>query len=132
MGGRGSSSSSSSTQQIVFAPIKASSERQRQYAKDVRAQMVNDLMRGGGYVSKDRNEDDFGPDARKEVAAYIAAFWSSADLTGNQTAFATCGMSAKFWSSADLTGNQTACSDVGGEKPRHRPRVAIRSESPCR
>ena len=35
--------------------------------------MVSDLLRGGGYVSKDRNEDDFGPNSRNEVAAYIAA-----------------------------------------------------------
>ena len=75
MGGRGVSAASGrrSSSQIVFAPIQASSERQRQYAEYVRAQMVSDLMRGGGYVSKDRNEDDFGPNSRKEVAAYIAA-----------------------------------------------------------
>jgi hypothetical protein len=25
-----------------------------------------------------------------------------------------------------------SCSDADGEKPRHKPRVATRSESPCR
>ncbi len=35
-------------------------------------------------------------------------FWSSADLTGNQTFAIRSIASPKFWSSADLTGNQTA------------------------
>ena len=34
-------------------------------------------------------------------------FWSSADLTGNQTARRYIHAATQFWSSADLTGNQT-------------------------
>ena len=37
----------------------------------------------------------------------MAWFWSSADLTGNQTRVKLSGINAAFWSSADLTGNQT-------------------------
>ena len=37
----------------------------------------------------------------------MAAFWSSADLTGNQTVGRADGVVVAFWSSADLTGNQT-------------------------
>ena len=36
-------------------------------------------------------------------------FWSSADLTGNQTSSAHRINGVTFWSSADLTGNQTGC-----------------------
>ena len=35
-------------------------------------------------------------------------FWSSADLTGNQTFTVSVSDDYWFWSSADLTGNQTA------------------------
>ena len=35
-------------------------------------------------------------------------FWSSADLTGNQTDHGKVTTDGLFWSSADLTGNQTA------------------------
>ena len=35
-------------------------------------------------------------------------FWSSVDLTGNQTTAAKLVKVWKFWSSVDLTGNQTA------------------------
>ena len=38
----------------------------------------------------------------------IAEFWSSADLTGNQTSPAYRADLGMFWSSADLTGNQTS------------------------
>ena len=34
-------------------------------------------------------------------------FWSSADLTGNQTGGFRFVRAVAFWSSADLTGNQT-------------------------
>ena len=34
-------------------------------------------------------------------------FWSSVDLTGNQTGFHSYGNEYEFWSSVDLTGNQT-------------------------
>ena len=34
-------------------------------------------------------------------------FWSSVDLTGNQTATKTQIVNNQFWSSVDLTGNQT-------------------------
>ena len=34
-------------------------------------------------------------------------FWSSADLTGNQTMVLVLSSFDLFWSSADLTGNQT-------------------------
>ena len=34
-------------------------------------------------------------------------FWSSVDLTGNQTAERIDDLGAAFWSSVDLTGNQT-------------------------
>ena len=35
------------------------------------------------------------------------SFWSSVDLTGNQTASFACWANDAFWSSVDLTGNQT-------------------------
>ena len=35
-------------------------------------------------------------------------FWSSVDLTGNQTVICARRAAAQFWSSVDLTGNQTA------------------------
>ena len=35
------------------------------------------------------------------------SFWSSADLTGNQTNANSEKIAELFWSSADLTGNQT-------------------------
>ncbi len=44
----------------------------------------------------------------------VREFWSSADLTGNQTAAGTGRDGVVFWSSADLTGNQT------GRNPRDR------------
>ena len=34
-------------------------------------------------------------------------FWSSVDLTGNQTMYGSKSGSSLFWSSVDLTGNQT-------------------------
>ena len=34
-------------------------------------------------------------------------FWSSVDLTGNQTLGGSCLELSLFWSSVDLTGNQT-------------------------
>ena len=37
----------------------------------------------------------------------VMQFWSSADLTGNQTDCRHLGQYGAFWSSADLTGNQT-------------------------
>ena len=36
------------------------------------------------------------------------AFWSSVDLTGNQTGHIELGTDTRFWSSVDLTGNQTS------------------------
>ena len=44
-----------------------------------------------------------------EDSVYIGTnvFWSSADLTGNQTMRELYRFYSKFWSSADLTGNQT-------------------------
>ena len=36
-------------------------------------------------------------------------FWSSVDLTGNQTRAAKSRSECRFWSSVDLTGNQTIC-----------------------
>ena len=41
-----------------------------------------------------------------EIASRL--FWSSADLTGNQTSEIISNLTIEFWSSADLTGNQTA------------------------
>ena len=38
----------------------------------------------------------------------LKVFWSSVDLTGNQTEFASMYRDKMFWSSVDLTGNQTA------------------------
>ena len=40
-------------------------------------------------------------------------FWSSADLTGNQTTDTVIAAQLEFWSSADVTGNQTQGSWVG-------------------
>ena len=37
----------------------------------------------------------------------LTQFWSSVDLTGNQTKRSDLLTAAKFWSSVDLTGNQT-------------------------
>ena len=34
-------------------------------------------------------------------------FWSSVDLTGNQTVSGVAPIGIPFWSSVDLTGNQT-------------------------
>ena len=36
-------------------------------------------------------------------------FWSSVDLTGNQTRAEVYDDTYAFWSSVDLTGNQTGC-----------------------
>ena len=41
-------------------------------------------------------------------------FWSSADLTGNQTIDSVNANVNEFWSSADLTGNQTEPLHEGG------------------
>ena len=38
-------------------------------------------------------------------------FWSSVDLTGNQTLILICTPIIMFWSSVDLTGNQTRVAD---------------------
>ena len=35
-------------------------------------------------------------------------FWSSVELTGNQTELVIFGLSGLFWSSVELTGNQTS------------------------
>ena len=43
-------------------------------------------------------------------------FWSSVDLTGNQTNHNNQQRKRWFWSSVDLTGNQTSPT-VGGYKP---------------
>ena len=40
-------------------------------------------------------------------------FWSSANLTGNQTLNMIALMSLEFWSSANLTGNQTVARPDG-------------------
>ena len=40
----------------------------------------------------------------------MALFWSSVDLTGNQTSSSVSSSSTLFWSSVDLTGNQTEVS----------------------
>ena len=37
----------------------------------------------------------------------FSAFWSSVDLTGNQTTVGLESPELAFWSSVDLTGNQT-------------------------
>ena len=37
----------------------------------------------------------------------MAGFWSSDELTGNQTIRLPCRSVAQFWSSDELTGNQT-------------------------
>ena len=42
------------------------------------------------------------------------AFWSSGDLTGNQTDVSDAAQGVGFWSSGDLTGNQT----IGDVRPR--------------
>ena len=44
-------------------------------------------------------------------------FWSSVDLTGNQTLDGRLELFLLFWSSVDLTGNQTASGD-GRERVR--------------
>ena len=41
----------------------------------------------------------------------MSLFWSSADLTGNQTHVDALAPRPRFWSSADLTGNQTVRAD---------------------
>ena len=38
---------------------------------------------------------------------YMPEFWSSVDLTGNQTVSQDTVVYILFWSSVDLTGNQT-------------------------
>lgn len=43
------------------------------------------LLRGGGYVSKDRNEDDFELNSRKEVAAYIAAQYDARKILDHKS-----------------------------------------------
>ena len=45
-------------------------------------------------------------------------FWSSVDLTGNQTGAMRDGITEKFWSSVDLTCNQTGtmCRLFDGEE----------------
>ena len=43
-------------------------------------------------------------------------FWSSVDLTGNQTAINLTNSSTMFWSSVDLTGNQTKAISFDIEK----------------
>ena len=40
-------------------------------------------------------------------------FWSSVELTGNQTKIHCFGMNLLFWSSVELTGNQTDCKALG-------------------
>ena len=40
-------------------------------------------------------------------------FWSSVDLTGNQTAAVEVPEAMPFWSSVDLTGNQTFARAIG-------------------
>ena len=42
-----------------------------------------------------------------ESVAYALGFWSSVDLTGNQTIRIRIRIIVGFWSSVDLTGNQT-------------------------
>ena len=44
----------------------------------------------------------------------MAPFWSSVDLTGNQTQTARIGAILQFWSSVDLTGNQTGAAHAVG------------------
>ena len=39
-------------------------------------------------------------------------FWSSVDLTGNQTLVEDDVLDVEFWSSVDLTGNQTWASKI--------------------
>ena len=38
---------------------------------------------------------------------FAPMFWSSVDLTGNQTSLGGSAHAFRFWSSVDLTGNQT-------------------------
>ena len=46
----------------------------------------------------------------------IVGFWSSVELTGNQTERKYQETAARFWSSVELTGNQTARFSA----PRHK------------
>ena len=48
-----------------------------------------------------------GNQTRSSANARTCRFWSSVDLTGNQTAAWVAIAIIKFWSSVDLTGNQT-------------------------
>ena len=41
-------------------------------------------------------------------------FWSSVELTGNQTKLFTLSRSSWFWSSVELTGNQTGLDELEG------------------
>ena len=48
-----------------------------------------------------------GNQTRTIVQPTQSLFWSSVDLTGNQTPPANQRSQRQFWSSVDLTGNQT-------------------------
>ena len=48
-----------------------------------------------------------GNQTLEKMGEFDGAFWSSVDLTGNQTSNITSSKRYLFWSSVDLTGNQT-------------------------
>ena len=48
-----------------------------------------------------------GNQTRQVSLDHMYLFWSSVDLTGNQTSAALGPHPLEFWSSVDLTGNQT-------------------------
>ena len=45
----------------------------------------------------------------------VPSFWSSVDLTGNQTRASDAHGTIRFWSSVDLTGNQTYLEEHAGD-----------------
>ena len=49
-----------------------------------------------------------GNQTRRWRALPRNGFWSSVDLTGNQTQYQHSQLRLMFWSSVDLTGNQTS------------------------
>ena len=59
-----------------------------------------------------------GNQTERGAAEALSEFWSSVELTGNQTGSTIAMRLGGFWSSVELTGNQTC-----GERIEPRPRV---------
>ena len=60
-------------------------------------------MRGRFWSSVDLTGNQTAHNIRRATCL----FWSSVDLTGNQTGYSCLPILSMFWSSVDLTGNQT-------------------------